>query len=59
MSLADRTIPTPQEFEQYKERFKNWRRWGDDDQLGTLHHITDDVRQKAAALAREGRTVSC
>lgn len=40
------------------ERCCNWGRWGDDDQLGTLHHITDDVRARAAAEARTGRTVS-
>ncbi len=59
MSLADRTIPTPEEFDAYKERFSNWGRWGDDDQLGTLNHISEDVRQKAAALVQVGRSVSC
>ena len=59
MSLADRTIPTPEEFLTYKERFSNWGRWGEDDQLGTLNHISDDVRQKAAGLVQTGRSVSC
>ncbi len=59
MSLPDRTIPTPEEFNAYKERFRNWGRWGDDDQLGTLNHITEEVRQSAAGLVRAGRTVSC
>ena len=59
MSLADRTPPTVDEYEGYKERFSNWGRWGDDDELGTLNHITEDVRRRAAALVREGRTVSC
>ena len=59
MSLADRTIPTPQEFDEYKERFSNWGRWGDDDHLGTLNHITAQVRRNAAALVQDGRSVSC
>ena len=59
MALADRTPPTVEQFEAYRQRFSNWGRWGDDDQLGTLNHITDDARRAAAALVREGRTVSC
>lgn len=58
MSLADRTPPTVEEFQEYKERFKNWGRWGEGDQLGTLNHITEDVRRRAATLVRDGRTVS-
>ncbi|MCH8814147.1 MAG: cyclase family protein [Chloroflexi bacterium] len=59
MSLADRTPPTVEEFRAYPERFSNWGRWGNDDQLGTLNHITDETRRAAAALVREGRSVSC
>ncbi|MCX4428828.1 cyclase family protein [Streptomyces mirabilis] len=33
-------------------------RWGADDELGTLHYITDTVRTRALAAARTGRTVS-
>lgn len=36
----------------------NWGRWGDQDQLGTLNFITNDVRAMAVAEARVGRTVS-
>jgi hypothetical protein len=58
MSLADRTPPNPAEYEAYKQRFNNWRRWEPDDQRGTLNFITDDVRRSAASLVRNGRTVS-
>ncbi len=58
MSLADRTPPTADEYKTYRERFTNWGRWGDDDQLGTLNLVTDETRRTAAALVREGRTVS-
>ena len=36
----------------------NAGRWGADDVLGTLNHITADVRVAAAGLVRTGRTVS-
>ncbi len=59
MGYAERTPPTPQEFVAYRQRFNNWGRWGTDDQLGTLNFITPDVRLAAAALVREGHSVSC
>jgi kynurenine formamidase len=40
------------------DRCSNQGRWGADDELGTLNHITDDKRRRAAALVRHGRTVS-
>jgi kynurenine formamidase len=40
------------------ERCKNWGRWGDDDQLGTLNHITPEKRRAAGMLIREGIVVS-
>lgn len=58
MGLADRTPPTVEEYEGYKERLSNWGRWGDTDQLGTLNHITPDARRNAASLVRAGRSVS-
>ena len=58
MALADRTPPTAEEYDAYRRRFCNWGRWGDDDELGTLNHITDDTRRRAAALVAAGRTVS-
>src|SRR5258708_4988219 len=59
MSLRERTPPTADEYADYRTRFSNWGRWGDDDELGTLHFVTPDVRGEAAALVREGRVVSC
>jgi kynurenine formamidase len=58
MGLADRRPPSVEEFLEYPKRFSNWGRWGRDDEFGTLNHITPHVRQAAAALVREGRTVS-
>lgn len=36
----------------------NWGRWGDDDQRGTLNLVTPEKRRQAAALVREGLSVS-
>jgi kynurenine formamidase len=36
----------------------NWGRWGAEDQLGCLNYITAERRRSAAALVREGVTVS-
>ena len=41
------------------QSLSNWGRWGDDDQLGALNHITDDVTAAAAASVTSGQTVSC
>jgi kynurenine formamidase len=58
MGLHDRTPPTAEDYARYPERFSNWGRWGPDDQVGTINHITLDVRKAAAALVRDGRAVS-
>lgn len=34
---------------------KNWGKWGEDDQIGTLNYITSDVVQYAATLAKTGK----
>ena len=36
------------------ERNKQWGRWGDEDELGTLNHVTPAMVQKAASLVRRG-----
>lgn len=57
--MADDAIAlTREQYEVYRQRFNNWGRWGEGDQLGTLNHITADTRRRAAGLVRSGRTVS-
>jgi kynurenine formamidase len=46
-------------FQALFDRCSNWGRWGIDDQRGTLNLITPEHRLRAAALVREGVTVSC
>jgi kynurenine formamidase len=45
----------PPEFHELARKVNNWGRWGDDDELGTLNLVTDDVVRAAAALVRRGR----
>ncbi|GLY95944.1 cyclase family protein [Actinoplanes sp. NBRC 103695] len=53
------TTPTQDDVLGYFDTLSNWGRWGDDDELGTLNLITDDVRLAAARAVRHGRSVSC
>ena len=45
------------EFQALSARVRNWGRWGDDDQVGTLNLITPEVVANAAAAVRHGRTI--
>ena len=54
-----RDIPTEAEVLGWYTSLSNWGRWGADDELGTLNLITPEKRAQAAALVREGLTVSC
>src|SRR5690349_24567708 len=56
---AKRQIPTQDDLLEYFNTLSNWGRWGDDDERGTLNHITDEVRLAAARSVRHGRSVSC
>jgi kynurenine formamidase len=49
---------TRAQFERWKKELSNWGRWGKDDQLGALNLITPAKRRQAAALVREGFSVS-
>lgn len=39
-------------------QYNNWGRWGDDDELGTLNHISGDDVVGAAALIETGKIVA-
>src|SRR6185436_8495028 len=49
---------TRSEFERWKKELSNWGRWGADDQLGAANLITPAKRRQAAALVKEGVSVS-
>src|SRR5262245_37247584 len=46
------------EFDALFQEIKNWGRWGKDDQLGTANLVTPAKKKQAAALVKEGVTVS-
>ena len=39
-------------------KYRNWGRWGADDQLGSLNFVTDEMRAHATTLARRGTVFS-
>jgi len=51
-------VPYPQAVLDVAAQVRNWGRWGNDDQIGTLNFITDEVVRAAAALVRRGSRFS-
>ena len=44
-----------QAIEEATKKLTNWGRWGKDDQIGTLNHVTPEDIVKAASLIRTGK----
>src|ERR1700757_2520985 len=57
-ALADAHKMTKADIDRLMTELSNWGRWGKDDQLGTLNLITPTKRKQAAALVKEGYSVS-
>lgn len=59
-STPSSTTPTMTraQFDTLMQELSNWGRWGEEDELGTLNLITPQMRVAAAALVREGISVS-
>src|SRR5258705_3868011 len=61
-NLASQPAPkrevTAAEYEGWKKSLSNWGRWGADDQIGDLNLIAPAKRKEAAALVKEGFSVS-
>jgi kynurenine formamidase len=55
---ATRPLVTGAQYERWQKELSNWGRWGTNDELGALNLITPAKRRQAAALVREGVTVS-
>jgi len=45
----------PAEVKELAAKVRNWGRWGDDDEIGTINLITDDVVKAAAAEVKTGK----
>ncbi len=48
-------MATMSEFRKVADDVRNWGRWGDDDELGTLNFITADKVAEGAGLVRHGK----
>ena len=51
-------MPYPQEIIDLGEKVKNWGRWGEDDERGTVNFITDEVLREAVNSIRSGKRFS-
>ncbi len=51
-------LVTKAEYERWQVELSNWGRWGKDDEMGTLNFVTPAKRKQAAALVKEGFSVS-
>ena len=49
---------TANQMQALADSVSNWGRWGEEDERGTLNHLTPDHARAAAALVTQGRTVS-
>ena len=52
-------IPSEAQVLEWMSSLSNWGRWGEEDQKGCLNLISESNRLKAAALVKDGSTVSC
>ena len=58
--MPNNTVPTQDDLLQWLHHdLNNWGRWGEEDQRGTLNHLSPDITKQALSLVKEGVTVSC
>ena len=55
--MAGRKI-TRQDLREAAEKYKNWGKWGSDDEIGTLNYATPEDIVAAARLVRQGKVIS-
>jgi kynurenine formamidase len=48
----------PDEVKELAAKVRNWGRWGDDDELGTINFLTDDVVKAAASEIKTGKRLT-
>jgi kynurenine formamidase len=56
---VSKALPSESEAIDWIERYSNWGRWGEEDQVGAVNLITPEKLAAAAALVRDGITVGC
>jgi kynurenine formamidase len=52
------TVPNIDTVRELAARYNNWGKWGPDDELGTLNHVTPEKVRAAAGLVRKGMVFS-
>jgi kynurenine formamidase len=57
-SPASQNMLTKTDIDRMMKELSNWGRWGKDDQLGAMNLITPVKRKQAAALVKEGVSIS-
>jgi kynurenine formamidase len=50
--------PNIETVRELSQRYCNWGKWGDDDELGTLNYIQAEQVRRAAATVRSGKRIS-
>src|SRR2546429_8466422 len=58
VSAQSQRLLTKFDFERLMTELSNWGRWGKEDQMGAMNLITPMKRKQAAALVKEGVSVS-
>jgi kynurenine formamidase len=51
-------VVTAEQYDRWKKELSNWGRWGKSDEIGALNLITPAKRKQAAALVKDGVSVS-
>ncbi len=46
------------DFLRFAEKYRNWGRWGEEDEAGTLNFVTPERIVQAARLIKKGRVFS-
>ncbi len=49
---------TRQDLREASEKYKNWGKWGPDDEIGTLNYTSAEDIIKAAQLVKKGKVIS-
>jgi len=51
-------VVTREDLKSAAEEFKNWGKWGDDDEIGTLNYTSPEDIIKASQLVKKGKVIS-
>ena len=55
---SEYSVPTSDELDALYTQLSNWKRWGSDDERGTLNFLTDERRLAASKLVSTGEAIS-